>query len=126
MMQALIVDDNPLNLDVLATLLENVGLRAITIESPRLIYEILDGAVNIRIVFLDLEFPRHDGFELLEELKTEPRLEGVPIVAYSVHTSEIDRARREGFHSFLGKPLNAKAFPAQLRRILNGEHVWEV
>lgn len=124
--QALIVDDNPINHDVLGTLLESVGLKAIAIESPRLIQDVLNKETDIRVVFLDLEFPKHDGFELLKELKADSRLAGVPIVAYSVHTSEIDRARRLGFHSFLGKPLNAHAFPEQLKRILNNEHVWEV
>lgn len=126
MIEALIVDDNPINHDVIATLLETVGLKAIAIDSPRLIGETLDSATNIRVIFLDLEFPQHDGFELLKELKADPRLVGIPIVAYSVHTSEIDRARRLGFHSFLGKPLNAQAFASQLERILNNEHVWEV
>jgi hypothetical protein len=43
---------------------------------------------------------------------------------YSVHASEINRARDMGFHSCLGKPLNADDFPEQLARILRGERVW--
>ena len=31
-----------------------------------------------------------------------------------------------GFDGFLGKPLNRNRFPEQVRRILEGEGVWEV
>jgi len=38
----------------------------------------------------------------------------------------IDVARRAGFDSFIGKPLDLRGFPDQIRRILNGQPVWEV
>ena len=123
---ALIVDDNSLNSDVLTTLLESRGVTAATLDSPRFIYQTLEQLPQIDLVFLDLEFPNHDGFQVIDELKAYPRLRGVPIIAYSVHTSEIDVARQAGFHSFIGKPLDARRFPEQLERLLNGIPVWEV
>lgn len=124
--QALIIDDNALNIDVLIALLENSGGQTAAIESPRQIPDVLAALDRVDVVFLDLEFPNHDGFILLGELRTQPRLQGVPIVAYSVHTSEIDEARQAGFDGFIGKPLDARRFPEQLERILNGQAVWEV
>jgi two-component system cell cycle response regulator DivK len=35
------------------------------------------------------------------------------------------KAQDAGFDGFLGKPLNRKRFPDQVRRIINGESVWE-
>ncbi|PJF29257.1 MAG: response regulator, partial [Phototrophicales bacterium] len=75
--------------------------------------------------FLDLEFPNHTGFEIFAKLKALPKLADIPIVAYTVHNSEIDTARKAGFHSFLGKPLTLSKFPDQLQRILTGIPVWE-
>jgi CheY-like chemotaxis protein len=124
--RALIIDDTPLNGDVLVTLLRNAGIDGITVESPRYLPEVLDQITNILVVFLDLEFPNHSGFDLLKDLKSDPRLSGIPIVAYSVHTSEIDQVRKAGFHSFLGKPLDPRRFPSQLERILNNQPVWEI
>jgi len=49
----------------------------------------------------------------------------VPIIAYTVHVSEIDVVRQHGFDGFLGKPLDSARFPQQLARILNREPVWE-
>jgi two-component system cell cycle response regulator DivK len=80
----------------------------------------------IDVVFLDLEMPNYDGFNLLTDLKADARLSHVQIIAYTVHTSEIDEARQAGFDGFLGKPLDIKRFPDQLERILNRQPVWEI
>ena len=122
---ALIVDDNAENLEALALLLKKEGFSPIVLKSPRDISTAVNGSTQIDVVFLDLEFPNYDGMEVIGDLKTEQRLNGVPIVAYSVHTSEVNEARAAGFDSFIGKPLVVDQFPGQLRRILTGEHVWE-
>jgi len=122
---ALIIDDNQLNIEVLIMMLSEEGTVSTALTVWRHLKQALDHMDRIDVVFLDLEFPHGDGFDLLKILKADPRLNGVPIVAYSVHTSEIERARRAGFHSFLGKPINAQQFSGQLQRILNHEAVWE-
>jgi len=83
----------------------------------------LDSIEKLDVIFLDLELPNYDGVEILTHLKSKPQLAGVPIVAYTVHNSEIDAARKVGFHSFLGKPLSMKKFPDQLQKILAGTPV---
>jgi two-component system, cell cycle response regulator DivK len=124
--KALIIDDNELNLDVLATLLTYAGMTPITLQSPDAIAAVIDNESDISIIFLDLEFPDHDGLTIIKQLQADVRLHGIPITAYTVHISEQNEAREAGFHSFLGKPLNVQRFPNQLQRILNGERVWEV
>jgi two-component system cell cycle response regulator DivK len=37
----------------------------------------------------------------------------------------MNKAKNSGFDGFLGKPLDPDKFPDQIRRILNGEPVWE-
>jgi len=122
---ALIIDDNRLNIQVLAMLLENQGVTVTAVDSARSVPDALATMAVVDIVFLDLEFPNSNGFDMLKTLETVPLLKDVPIVAYTVHTSEIDLARQAGFHSFLGKPLQSTRFPDQLRRILSGERIWE-
>lgn len=123
---ALIIDDNRLNIDVLQTMLAQQGVQALAIDAPRQLSAVLEQLPRLDVIFLDLEFPNTNGFDLLTELKDDPRLADIPVVAYSVHTSELDKVRAAGFDSFLGKPLNIHEFPMQLRRILAHEAVWEV
>jgi CheY-like chemotaxis protein len=123
---ALIVDDNPGNLAALAALLTREAVMPVTLTSPHDIAAMLDQIGRVDVVFLDLKFPNSDGLDLIRDLQADERLHAVPIVAYTVHTSEQNEAREAGFHSFLGKPLNVERFPDQLRRILSGQPVWEV
>ncbi len=78
------------------------------------------------IIFLDLEMPDLNGYDVLKELHGIPKFSGVPVVAYTSHTSEMGFAREAGFHSFLGKPLNSGAFGDQVASIINDRPVWEV
>jgi two-component system cell cycle response regulator DivK len=124
---ALIIDDNTLNQETLALLLKKEGLESVCVTFPRDIFPTLDSLEeDIEVVFLDLEFPNFNAMTMVDDLKSHPALQSVPIVAYSVHISEIRETRDAGFDSFLGKPLNTAAFPEQLRRIRQGEPVWDV
>jgi two-component system cell cycle response regulator DivK len=39
---------------------------------------------------------------------------------------EMNRARESGFNGFIGTPLDPDKFPEQIKRILEGEEVWEI
>ncbi len=123
--RALIIDDNRLNVDVLVHLLKGQGIDSQAVLHPRNLAAVLEEEVDYQVIFLDLEMPFMDGFEVLARLKSDGRFAGVPIVAYTVHVSEIHVAHDHGFDGFLGKPLDSDRFPEQLERILNGESVWE-
>lgn len=123
--QALIIDDNQNNLVVLKQALELEGVVPVLCHHPNDVLTTLDDVGEISVVFLDLEFPNYDGLQLIEEYKKDPRLANAPFVAYTVHISEQNEAAEAGFHSFLGKPLDVDKFPEQLRRILEGEPIWD-
>lgn len=123
--QALIIDDNTKNLHVLARLLSSEGFNSIQVMNPTMLEDDLNQFRDVSIVFLDLEMPGTDGFQLLKRFKANPNFEAVPIVAYTVHVSEINVAHQVGFDGFLGKPLDSDRFPDQLERILAGKGVWE-
>ncbi len=123
--QALIIDDNRSNLDVLSMLLNQQGVMVTAVQSIKQVSFALEN-LTPDVVFLDLEFPNGSGWDILVDMKANPTLNGVPIVAYTVHVSEIDVARRAGFDSFIGKPLDSRRFPDQIKRILSGQAVWEV
>lgn len=123
---ALIIDDSKTNIDVLTMMLARQGVAFTATQTATHLDDLLETIEQIDVIFLDLEMPNHNGFEVLAQLKAKPQLANVPIVAYTVHNSEIDTARRAGFHSFLGKPLSLTKFPEQLQKILSGTSVWEI
>jgi CheY-like chemotaxis protein len=121
---ALIIDDNVDNIGVLAELLTFYGMTYTQIEDPVEVGAALGKLDHLDVVFLDLEMPGLNGYEVIELLKHDAKHKDVPVVAHTVHTNEINNARQIGFHSFLAKPLDADRFSDQLKRILSGEHVW--
>jgi CheY-like chemotaxis protein len=123
---ALIIDDNQANVNVLVVLIKREGGTCITVNSPADVLGALDPTTHLDIVFLDFEFPNYSGLEWISILKDDARLADVPFVAYTVHTSEQTDAWSAGFHSFIGKPLNVEKFPEHLGQILQGIPVWVV
>ena len=125
MKKALIIDDNADNLKILSQLLVLAGVSYTAIQDPTTILEKPGLLNNVDIVFLDLEMPRLNGYELFPIIRDQIGVL-IPIVACTIYTNEIDVARDIGFHSFLGKPLQADRFADQIHRILNGEPVWDL
>jgi signal transduction histidine kinase len=82
------------------------GIRMATNENPDL-------------VLVDINIPDLDGYEVILRLRGIRALDGVPIVAI---TAEGDRetSLAVGADGFIGKPIDARAFPKQVRRFLSG------
>jgi two-component system cell cycle response regulator DivK len=125
---ALVVEDDAPGLAILSVMLRRLGVRTVM---ERYASDAVDRAkkmTKVDMIFLDLGLPDGDGYEVLAQLKQEPNLKNVPIVAVTARdaSTEIAKAQAAGFNGFLGKPLNRNRFPDQIRRIMNGEGVWEV
>jgi CheY-like chemotaxis protein len=123
-LHALIIDDDAYSIHVIERLLDQEDISYTAVADPTTLEAVLKTIGKVDIVFLDLEMPKLDGYEVLVMLKQclDP---GVPIVACTVHTSEINNTRRQGFYSFVAKPLDLDRFSDQLHRILSGTPVWE-
>jgi len=122
---ALVIDDNGRSVKVLLMLLAKEDVSYSEVGHPSQLESVLETLDAVDVVFLDLEMPNRDGFEVRDVLRADSRFDGIPIIAYTVHVSEIDRTYEQGFDGFIGKPLDSDRFPEQLERILNGEAVWE-
>ncbi len=121
---ALIIEDDRVSIDVLQSLLLHVGVTHTSIS--RDIQQQINEIPVPDVVFLDLEMPGLNGYEVLQILRTHEAYQNVPIVAYTTHTSHLNTAHDAGFNAFLGKPINRHDFADNLARILQGESVWEI
>lgn len=119
---ALVVDDDQFSLEVLTSLLEMEGLEVTAIRDVAQLPATLDNNNQFKIVFLDLEMPKMNGYEAFQVIKANLP-ETVPVVAYTAHVNEFSNARNIGFHSFIAKPLDQDKFPTQLKQILSGQRV---
>lgn len=123
---ALIIEDDDTSIAVLQQLLINNAVESMIINDSFTVAQELERIPRPDVIFLDLEMPQSNGYTVLEYVQRNPKFAGIPIVAYTTHISHLNEAKRAGFHSFLGKPLDGRLFPSQLQRILNDIPVWEV
>jgi len=120
---ALVIDDNAQNRKVLVQLLSRQGVEAIEVPDSRKLSANLPGMGSVDVVFLDLEMPGMDGYDVKNMLREQ--LGATPIIAYTVHVSEMNVVKQNGFDGFIGKPVDNARFPDQLARILDGQGVWD-
>jgi len=121
----LIIDDDQTSVAVLRSLLLSLGAEASVILDVHDIQESLQSlGQSPDAIFLDLEMPFTNGYEILTLIQADPTFDSVPVVAYTTHLSHMNEARNAGFHSYLGKPIDKHAFPGQLDNILHGNPVW--
>ena len=116
-MRALIIDDEERSRFALRTLLKNhdqieiVGEAGGAGEGQRLIR-----TLKPDVIFLDIEMPEFDGFELLEALDHRPQI--VFVTAHSehaIHAFEVDAT------DYLLKPISAKRLAQAVVKILAGK-----
>jgi chemotaxis family two-component system response regulator Rcp1 len=76
-------------------------------------------AVRPDLVLLDLNLPRKNGREVLEEMKRDPRLASVPVVVVTASTAEMDacRALELGTVGYMTKPIDFRQLAAVVRSV---------
>lgn len=124
----LIVEDNLNNFILMTRLLAFLGVKKCEWKaSGWKVLEFAETLGHIDLILMDIALPDADGFESLASLRSHPRFQEVPIVAVTADASlkNVARAREAGFNGFIGKPLDPDRFPEQVRRVLQGEEVWE-
>ena len=72
------------------------------------------------MIFLDLNMPKMNGYEVLTELANDVVLKAIPVVIYTTSSSQADQLRTQemGAHYFLTKPSNLLHFESELTKIL--------
>lgn len=116
----LIVDDKPENLHVLSTLLTRQGYE---------VRGVVNGSMAIRtvqlappnLILLDIMMPEMDGYEVCEQLKSNPETEGIPIIFISALDEVFDKVQAftKGGVDYITKPFQYEEVLARVKTHLN-------
>jgi two-component system cell cycle response regulator DivK len=123
----LVVEDNVSNFVLIARMLGYLGIHCEWKTSGYEVLEYADTLPRLDLILMDIRLPYEDGYGAQKKIRAAERFKSVPIVAVTAEASveQMNKAKAAGFDGFLGKPLDADRFPDQIRRIMNGEQVWE-
>jgi diguanylate cyclase (GGDEF)-like protein len=117
----MMIDDEPLNLDMVQALLEDVGFsRFLGVADPRQALALIESH-RPDVILLDILMPEVDGFTILRQLREHGAFCHLPVI---VMTSSTDSETKYaalwlGATDFLGKPVDPSELALRLRNTLS-------
>lgn len=103
----LVVDDNPVNIQVLASLLSDRKYDVeYALNGPDAL--LLMESENFDLILLDIMMPEMDGFEVCKIIKKDVKNNEIPIIFLTAKTDieSIQKAFKEGGVDYVSKPFN--------------------
>jgi CheY-like chemotaxis protein len=78
-----------------------------------------ENAVRPDLILLDLNLPKYDGRQLLEQVKSDPDLARIPVVVLTTSSAEEDILRSYQLHAnaYVTKPVDLDQFINAVRQI---------
>lgn len=115
----LIIDDNPMNLELVSDLLELHGLLVIKAEDSKTGME-LAKTEKPDLILMDIQLPGIDGIDATRILKEDTITADIPIVALTAHAMKGDEEKilRAGCTGYISKPINTREFSAIVKSYL--------
>jgi two-component system response regulator len=115
----LVVDDNRMNRLKLSRGLENQGHRVGLAENGMQALELLKEQI-FDLILLDILMPEMDGYQVLEELKIDPKLREIPVIVISAidEMSSVIKCIEMGAEDYLPKPFDAVLLKARIGAVL--------
>lgn len=118
----LLVEDNLDNFEMVRFLLERADYTVVGARTGR---EAVTAAQEHKpdVILMDLSLPEMDGWEAAREIKSDPGVAGIPLIALTAHTLPGDRqkAMEAGFDNYISKPINVPAFYDIVNAVLKGK-----
>ena len=105
----LIIDDEPMNVDILEEDLQDVGYKTLSAEDGVKGLEVLkEHGGEISVILLDRMMPNMNGMEVLENIKKDKGLKDIPVIMQTAASSSKDimEGVKAGVFYYLTKPFN--------------------
>ena len=119
----MMVDDEPINIEVLQTFLQDAGYKKFVSTSDPLKAMDLMAAHRPDVVLLDIVMPAMSGFEILKRMRNIEAQRHVPVIFLTSSTDADTKlmALELGATDFLAKPVDASELALRLRNTLSAK-----
>jgi CheY-like chemotaxis protein len=115
--KVLVVDDDIRNIFALTTVLENQEMEVLTATNGRQAIEIIQKTRDLSVVLMDIMMPEMDGYETMRQIRKDPDLRTIPILALTAKAMKGDREKclEAGASDYIAKPVNTEQLLSLLR-----------
>lgn len=114
-----LIEDNEQNRYLATFLLEKHGYEVVAAADGPAGIE-LARTVKPALILLDIQLPLMDGYTVARELRSDPALRDIPIIAVTSYAMVGDREKSlaAGCNGYLEKPINPDTFVTEIERFL--------
>jgi twitching motility two-component system response regulator PilH len=119
MSKVLVVDDVKSELEIISRILQDAGLEVIRAsDGEEAIARIRETSLDL--VILDVVMPRMNGFEVIRELRGDPKTAKLPVIFCTQKNTEIDKSwgMDLGADAYINKPFEPKQFISIVQQLL--------
>jgi two-component system cell cycle response regulator DivK len=115
----LIVEDNELNMKLFHDLLEAQGYATLQCRLGREAYGVVKEK-RPSLIVMDIQLPEVSGLDVTREIKADPDLAHIPIIAVTAFAMKGDeeRIRAGGCDAYMSKPISVSRFLDTIRGFL--------
>jgi CheY-like chemotaxis protein len=115
----LVIEDNTLNLKLVRSLLMLGDYQVVEADNAETGIE-LAKEQQPDLILMDIQLPGMDGLSATRELKTDPEVKGIPVIALTAYAmlGDEQKALEAGCVGYIPKPLDTKEFPNIISRFL--------
>jgi CheY-like chemotaxis protein len=116
----LVVDDNPINVEILQALLAKEGYFTSTASGGRQCLNIVENE-SPNLILLDVDMPDMNGFDVCKTLKRAPSSSEIPVIFVTGLTDNktITEAFESGGTDYIRKPINRAELLARVKSVLS-------
>jgi CheY-like chemotaxis protein len=117
MTKVLVVEDNPLNMELVLEMLKAIGFAAEkAVNGEEAIRKTEKEAYDL--VLMDIELPGMDGVSATKLIKSKPSYNIVPVIAIMAYAMKGDREKflAAGFEDHIPKPIDVADFMKRLEK----------
>lgn len=118
-LRVLVVDDNPVNVELATYLLTEAGMQVASALDGRGLAERV-AAFEPHLVLMDVQLPGLDGLTLTQRLRSQPATRKLVIVAFTAFAMKGDREKFLGLgcDGYIAKPIDVATFADEVRALL--------
>jgi two-component system cell cycle response regulator DivK len=118
----LVVEDNELNLKLFCDLLRAHDYATEAVRDGR---EAVARARSFEpdLIVMDIQLPYVSGLDLIGQMKRDPKLRDIPIMAVTAYAGrdDEDRIRAAGANAYVSKPISVMRFIEEVRALMPGD-----
>jgi CheY-like chemotaxis protein len=116
MCNILVIEDNPVNMELTVDLLESYGYEVTPAEDGFIALDKVKEK-EFDLILLDIRLPKMDGLEVLSRLKEDEATKDIPVIALTAHSMRGDDERfiAAGCIDYISKPIDIHSFKEKVQ-----------